>query len=89
MTAKEQEVGGIIVTADMNEEKTKHATGEVIALGSGKVVNDLGINVGDTIIFSKYVGEIIEQNEVGAVYSGNHSKEEVRILAHHEVLAVK
>jgi len=59
-TSKEEEVtaGGIVLP---DTAKKKPQEGEVIAVGSGKLLDDgtrvpMNVKVGDTVIYSKYAG---------------------------------
>ena len=77
--AKEQVRGGIIIP---DTAKEKPQEGEVLAVGPGRVDDSgnrvpLDINVGDTVIYSKYGGTEVK-------YSG----EEYLILSARDVLAV-
>lgn len=45
------------------EEKTL-SKGKVVALGTAKKVEKLGLKVGDTVIYSKYSGTEVTVNEV-------------------------
>jgi chaperonin GroES len=76
---KEQVKGGIIIP---DSAKEKPQEGEVVAVGSGKVLDDgkkvdLDVKVGDKILFGKYSGTDIKVDG-----------EEMLILREDEVLAV-
>ena len=76
---KEQVKGGIIIP---DSAKEKPQEGEVVAVGSGKVLDDgkkvdLDVKVGDKILFGKYSGTDIKIDG-----------EEMLILREDEVLAV-
>jgi len=76
---KEQIKGGIIIP---DSAKEKPQEGEVIAVGSGKVLDDgkrqaMDVKVGDKILFGKYSGTDIKIDG-----------EEMLILREEEVLAV-
>ena len=76
---KEQVKGGIIIP---DSAKEKPQEGEVVAIGSGKVLDDgskveLDVAVGDKILFGKYSGTDIKIDG-----------EEMLILREEEVLAV-
>jgi chaperonin GroES len=76
---KEAAKGGIIIP---DTAKEKPQEGEVLAVGSGKILDDgtriaLDVKVGDTILFGKYTGTDIKIDG-----------EEVLILREDEVLAV-
>lgn len=63
LSTEEVTKSGIILpdTAD----KEKKAQGKIIALGSGEDVEELGLKVGDTVVFGKYAGEEVEVDENG------------------------
>jgi chaperonin GroES len=76
---KEQVKGGIIIP---DSAKEKPQEGEVVAVGSGKVLDsgskqELDVKVGDKILFGKYSGTDIKVDG-----------EEMLILREDEVLAV-
>jgi len=76
---KEQVKGGIIIP---DSAKEKPQEGEVVAVGSGKLLDDgkkvdLDVKVGDKILFGKYSGTDIKVDG-----------EEMLILREDEVLAV-
>jgi chaperonin GroES len=80
VTEAEQTTASGLVIPDTAKEKPQE--GEVLAVGPGRVDDNgnrvpLDVNVGDTIIFSKYGGTEIK-------YSG----EELLILSARDVLAV-
>ena len=77
--AKETTAGGLIVP-DTAKEKPQEA--EVIAVGSGKMLDDgkvreISLNVGDRILFGKYTGDEIKLDGVEHI-----------ILREEDVLAV-
>ena len=53
----EKTAGGIIIP-DTAQEKPQ--SGEVVAIGNGKVDEPLTVKVGDTVLFGKYGGTEIE-----------------------------
>ncbi len=64
--AEEKTAGGLIVP-DTAKEKPQEA--EVIAVGAGKIldggeVREIGLNVGDRILFGKYTGDEIKLDGV-------------------------
>jgi chaperonin GroES len=76
---KEQVKGGIIIP---DTAKEKPQQGEVVAVGSGKVLDngtklELEVKVGDKILFGKYSGTDVKIDD-----------EEVLILREDEVLAI-
>jgi len=76
---KEQKKGGIIIP---DTAKEKPQEGEVVAVGSGKVLDDgtrqtLDVKAGDKILFGKYSGTDIKIDG-----------EEMLILREDEVLAI-
>ena len=78
---KEQKSSGGIILPDSAQEKPHE--GKVMAVGKGRLLEDgtlkpLEIKVGDTILFAKYSGTEVNQEET-----------EYLILKEEEVLAVK
>ena len=75
-TVKEEEVtkSGIILP---DTAKEKRAEGEIIAIGTGEKVKELGLAVGQRIIFGKYAGDEVKVGD-----------EEIKILSCEDVLAV-
>ena len=70
-TVEEMTASGIVLPD--TAEKEKKAQGKIIAVGNGEAIGNLGLKVGDTVVFGKYSGEEIE--------SGTGSKkEEYKIL---------
>lgn len=57
--------------------KEKKAEGKVVAIGNGEDVQELGLSVGDVVLFGKYSGDEVE------VEGKEH-----KILKDEEVLAV-
>jgi chaperonin GroES len=62
-TTEEVTKSGIVLpdTAD----KEKKSQGTVVALGEGENVAKSGLKVGSTVVFGKYAGDEIEQEEGG------------------------
>ena len=54
---------GIVLPATSNKEKK--AQGQIVALGNGEQITQLGLKVGDTIVFGKYAGDEVEMDEDG------------------------
>lgn len=73
---KEEEVtkSGIILP---DTAKEKRAEGEIIALGTGEKVKELGLSVGQKVLFGKYAGDDVKIGD-----------EEIKILSCEDVLAV-
>lgn len=63
LTSEEVTKSGIILPASSGTEKK--AQGKVVAVGPGKDVEKLGLKVGDTVVFSNYVGTEVEIDEDG------------------------
>lgn len=55
--SKEESKSGIILTT----QKNKGGQGEVKAIGDGEEVIKLGLTIGDTVLFSNFVGEQIDE----------------------------
>lgn len=70
---------GIIIPDTVSKEKSAH--GKVLAVGEGRMVDGvrvpMSIKVGDTVIFSKYAYDEVEQNG-----------EELYILKEDSILAI-
>jgi len=56
----EEEITASGIVLPDTAEKEKKAQGKIIALGNGSAVSNLGLKVGDTVVFGKYAGEEIE-----------------------------
>lgn len=67
---------GIILTDSASQNKK--AQGKIISIGSGRGVENLGLKVGEVIIFEKWVGEDVEGKE----------KKELKIIPCEKILAV-
>ena len=66
MEQKEKKVGGIIIP---DTAKEKPLTAEVVAVGSGRILDDgnkvpLEVKAGDKIIIGKYAGSEIKLDEI-------------------------
>ncbi len=70
---REEEVtkSGIVLPETINKEKK--AQGTIIAVGNGSTITELGLKVGDIVVFGKYSGDEVEVEE-------NGKKEECKIL---------
>ena len=73
---KEEEVtkSGIILP---DTAKDKRAEGEIIAIGTGEKVKELGLAVGQKVLFGKYAGDDVKVGD-----------EEIKILSCEDVLAI-
>lgn len=82
LVKKEQtSAAGIIIST---EEKNEQAKGEVVSIGGGQGkdenITELGIKVGDKVIFGQYAGEEVEDDkEHGVTY---------KILGGKDILAI-
>jgi chaperonin GroES len=79
LTREEKTKGGIVLPDTAKEKPTE---GEVIAIGTGKVLENgqklpLEVKVGDRIIYSKYAGTEVKVND-----------EEYVIFSERDVLAI-
>ncbi len=63
LSTEEVTKSGIILPDTTDKEKK--AQGKIVALGSGEDVAELGLKVGDTVVFGKYAGEEVEVEENG------------------------
>ncbi|OQA36660.1 MAG: 10 kDa chaperonin [Parcubacteria group bacterium ADurb.Bin326] len=74
---KEEETtkSGIVLPESVSKEK--RTEGEIIAIGSGEKVSQLGLKVGQKVLYSKYGGDEIKIGE-----------EEHKIIGHEDVLAI-
>lgn len=72
---------GIILSS---EEKTEQAIGEVISIGGGQGkednITELGLKVGDKVLFGKYAGEEVSDN--------SSDETQYKILKSTDILAV-
>ena len=78
-TEEEVTASGIVLPDTVDKEKK--AEGVVIALGNGKKLEELGLKVGDKVLFEKWGGEEIKRGKGG-------DEVEYKILPHDKVLAV-
>ena len=79
-TQEEVTKSGIVLPA--SAEKEKKAQGKIIAAGSGEEIKQLGLKVGDTVVFGKYSGEEIEiDKEEYRILNVSKTKDESDILA--------
>jgi len=74
---KEEETtkSGIVLPESVSKEK--RTEGEIIAIGSGEKISQLGLKVGQKIIYSKYGGDEIKVDD-----------KEYKIIGHEDVLAI-
>ena len=82
LTKKETtSASGIIIST---EEKNEQARGEVTSIGAGQGseenVGELGLSLGDIVLFGKYAGEEVEGEEAGTVYKILNGKDILAIL---------
>lgn len=72
---------GIIIST---EEKNEQAQGEIVSIGAGQGsdenVSELGLSIGDVVLFGKYSGEEVEGEETGVVYKIINGKDILAIL---------
>ncbi len=62
--------------------KEKKAEGEIIAIGNGKEVKELGLSIGDIVVFGKYSGDEIEIEGVEhKILKANDDVKESDVLA--------
>lgn len=73
---KEEEItkSGIILPENAKE---KRAEGEIIAIGTGEKVRELGLLVGQKVLFGKYAGDDVKLDDL-----------EIKILSCEDVLAI-
>jgi chaperonin GroES len=62
---------GIIISANTGEKEQQYGT--IVALGTGKsnegeTPSDLGLAVGDTVLFSKFGGEEVNDDATGQMF---------------------
>jgi chaperonin GroES len=79
---KNTSASGFILSS---EEKNEQAIGEVIAIGGGQGtdenIKDLGLKVGDVVLFGKYGGEeIADETDENIVYKILKSTDVVAII---------
>lgn len=84
LSTEEVTKSGIVLPATADKEKK--AQGKIIALGNGSAIAELGLKVGDVVVFGKYAGDEVEVDENGekveykVLYVGKE-KDESDILA--------
>lgn len=61
----EEEVTASGIVLPETAEKEKKAQGKIIALGNGSAISELGIRVGDIVVFGKYSGEEVGPEKEG------------------------
>jgi len=74
---KEEETTKSGIVLPENVSKEKRTEGEIIAIGSGEKISQLGLKVGQKIIYSKYGGDEIKVDD-----------KEYKIIGHEDVLAI-
>lgn len=77
---KEETVGGIVLASNAKDKPT---TGEVIAVGDGRVLDNgtkvpVSVKVGDTVLFDKHAGNEVEYQ--GDKYLVVHDKDLVAVV---------
>ncbi len=84
LSTEEVTKSGIVLPATTDKEKK--AQGKIVALGNGAEISQLGLKVGDTVVFGKYSGDEVEMDEDGSkveykvLYVGRE-KDESDVLA--------
>lgn len=85
LTTEEVTRSGIVLPATADKEKK--AQGKIIAMGNGTGIAELGLKIGDTVVFGKYAGDEVEIEEESGekmdykvLYVG-HEKDESDVLA--------
>lgn len=63
LSQEEVTASGIVLPAAADQ--TKKAQGKIVALGDGEDIAQLGLKVGDTVVFSNYAGTEVEVDENG------------------------
>ena len=76
---EEQSIGGIVIASNAKEKPT---TGEVIAVGNGRILDngqrvEPEVNVGQSVVFDKYAGSEVK-------YEG----EEYLVIRENDIIAV-
>lgn len=84
LSTEEVTASGIVLPA--SSEKEKKTQGTIVAVGNGEGVAQLGLKVGDVVLFGKYSGDEIEVEESGQteeykVLSVGPNKDEGDVLA--------
>jgi chaperonin GroES len=83
-TTEETTKSGIILAA--TSEKEKKAQGTIVEVGSGPAIAQLGLKVGDTVVFGKYSGDEVEIEDNGEkvehkILNVGSEKDESEVLA--------
>jgi len=79
-TEEETTASGIILPA--TAEKEKKAQGKIVELGNGPTIKELGLKIGDVVVFGKYSGEEIEiDKEEYRILNVSKTKDDSEILA--------
>lgn len=63
LSTEEVTASGIVLPS--TAEQTKKAQGKIVAVGPGEAIAQLGLKVGDTVVFSNYAGTEVEVDEDG------------------------
>lgn len=63
LSSDEVTKSGIVLPATADKEKK--AQGKIVALGNGSSIPELGLKVGDAVVFGKYAGDEVEVEENG------------------------
>ncbi|PIR44561.1 MAG: co-chaperone GroES [Candidatus Vogelbacteria bacterium CG10_big_fil_rev_8_21_14_0_10_51_16] len=61
----EEEVTASGIVLPETAEKEKKAQGKIMVLGNGPAIAELGLKVGDTVVFGKYSGEDVGKEKEG------------------------
>ena len=61
------------------DKKEKKAQGKILALGNGEKLAKLGLKIGDVVMYEKWGGEEVKDD---------NSDEEYKILLHDKILAI-
>jgi chaperonin GroES len=72
---------GIIIATEAKDEQ---AIGEIVAIGKGQGsednITELGLQVGDKVVFGKFAGEEVETEETGTIFKIMNGKDILGIL---------
>lgn len=63
LSTEEVTKSGILLPATADKEKK--AQGKIVAIGNGSAITELGLKIGDTVVFGKYAGDEVEMEENG------------------------
>ena len=63
LSSEEVTKSGIVLPATADKEKK--AQGKIVELGNASEIAQLGLKIGDTVVFGKYAGEEVELEENG------------------------